>query len=341
MAHGKNKRSESGVRMEILPDNASSISSRDLASFDATSFQIFQDMYSKLTGKSEQMSKIMFDKHQATLANFENLSHVIDQTVEQYQCHKKNLSISVSYTDGKSERFSGIEKFRMQASNKSVCVDDVTFEYDLLLTLPQTTEPKIYKIIVGLRSEIGMFDKIAKGNLSSFEKRIMTDLSGGTARLSISYIDLAVANSLEAAIISWFKSIPVLGNRKTSQRLEPFLPFMETISRVTMLVAGAIMLLSFFSDDVFDVSDLFFFGLWSSVVLLSVNIISLKITSNFSSLIQDLSPRSSINLSAADASAITKYSKSSVVTFSKVVAYVVGPIIVGIVSTIVLKMFGI
>lgn len=172
------------------------------------SFQQYQDVYNRLTGRSEKIRKIFFEKHLVTLEHLVNLNDVIEQGVEQYTCHSASVTISVFYVDGTSERWSSFEKLRLQAPNKSVCAESVEIEYDLLLTLPKLTDPRPYKLIFGCRSELGFQKKLDMDQASKFERRMARDMRMGTARLSISYVDLVVARSFEAFITNWFSALP-------------------------------------------------------------------------------------------------------------------------------------
>jgi len=129
------------------------------------SFQTYQDVYSRITGRSEKVKRLFFDKHTVKLDHIINLNHTIKQGVEQYTCNSSSVTISVEYVDGTSERWSGFEKFRMQAPTKSICAEAVEIEYDFLLTLPKLDDPRPYKLVIGLRSEAGFQTRIDLGNV--------------------------------------------------------------------------------------------------------------------------------------------------------------------------------
>jgi len=63
-----------------------------------------------------------------------------------------NYTISVSYVNDSSERYSSIERFNLHAGSKGKVVESVSIEYRLLIVLPKVQRPQEYKITATIES---------------------------------------------------------------------------------------------------------------------------------------------------------------------------------------------
>lgn len=286
---------------------------------DKVSFQVFQDVYNRITGKSERTTRMFFSKHVVDLENLVNLHHMVEQSLEQYTCVSTNVTYSLSYSDGKTERFSGIDRLKLHAPGKSVCVEQVELEYDFLLTLPQSAEPRPYKVVLGVRSEIGLLDREENGILGSFEKELMMDANVATGRLAITYIDLAVARSLEATFFEWYSSLHVDPISVWHRIASYFRPVAVAATRLTAVIVVSFLLISFWGGNFSDLTQIFKAGVISAAALMTANSIGLAIGQYVKSQVADFGPKAFIALSKADDTARTRVVKSSKRTISKAI----------------------
>lgn len=264
------------------------------------SFQVYQDVYNRITGRSEKIRKFFFEKHLVTLEHILNLNHAIEQGVEQYTCHSSSVSISVSYVDGTSERWSSFEKFKLQAPTKSVCAESVEIEYDFLITLPKLTDPRPYKIEVGVRSEVGFLRKLDLQRASSFERKMAQDLRMGTARLSVSYVDLVVARSFEAFVTSWFEALPKQSEGHLQTLIRWICPASGIFTRLLMIVTAAVLCWVLFSVHIVDLASMYSYGIVTAVMLMLTNILGLFSGDVVKTLFSSFAAVSSVRLSEAD-----------------------------------------
>jgi hypothetical protein len=277
----------------------------------APSFQVYQDVYNRLTGRTEKIRRLFFDKQQVTLEHILNLNATIEQGVEQYTCHSSTASISVYYVDGTSERWSSFERFRMQAPTKSSCVESVEIEYDFLLTLPKLEDPRPYKLVIGMRSEVGFQKKLDLENASTFDRKMADNMKMGTARLSISYVDLVVARSFEAFVTSWYSALPRVSEGFTQRLIRLFSPASGLFTRLLIVITASVLCYVALAKAVVDVPTLFKFGLFSAVFLMISNILSFKIGDFVSGILSSFSPLSHVRLSDSDDIAKSEQGKKS------------------------------
>lgn len=172
------------------------------------SFQLAQDFYNEITGKSENLKERENDSFILTLDNIEQLHHRVYQSTEQYNICSSSEIYSVKYVDDSSERFSSIERLKLHAGSKGSAAETINIQYNLLIVLPKTQRPQEYKISVtlvsrvakieGMKEELGpMANEIP---LYQFERM-------KTAVFSIDYIDVGVANALMSVLKSWYNGL--------------------------------------------------------------------------------------------------------------------------------------
>jgi hypothetical protein len=172
------------------------------------SFQLAQDFYSEITGKSENLKERENDSFILTLSNIEQLDYRINQLTEQYNICSSSEIYSIKYVDDSSERFSSLERLKLHAGSKGSAVEEINIQYNLLIILPKTQRPQEYKVKATLVSRVSKIEKmkdelgpIAIGiPLYQFERM-------KTAIFSIDYIDASVANALMSSLKSWFNGL--------------------------------------------------------------------------------------------------------------------------------------
>lgn len=148
---------------EIDGNKGKTISIGDDSAGTQISFQLAQDFYNEITGKSEEIEEdidlaIIIDKN-----DIEQLNLRVHQTLEQYNVVSLNYSVSVKYMKDSSERYSSIERFSLHAGNKGKVVENIELEYRLLIILPKVLRPQEYKITVSIRSREAEIESMKDG----------------------------------------------------------------------------------------------------------------------------------------------------------------------------------
>ena len=190
------------------------------------SLQVFQDVYNQITGKRESINRLFFEPHHIRIPNLEALHYEMKRATEQWIDAESSCTVSVRFVDGSRCTHSGFNRFRIDCPNSNHATEDLEIEYDFLVLLPKTSEAKPYKVTLHLRSTLGVMSRLTERGVSETERAMFYEFSSGTARLDISYVDLAVARNLEATVENWYKSLPQTkkrGSRKLTQLLaRPF-----------------------------------------------------------------------------------------------------------------------
>ncbi len=164
------------------------------------SLQVIQDVYNDITGRTERLGRYFFDAHRIEFSDIENLHRSIEALMEQYHCMGSNCSITVRYIDDKTERVSSFQKFAAQGTTRNECVEEFELEYNFLIILPKTNEARPYTLEVGLRNTMALPKKMENLQASDIQRRISFESMRLTGRMTIEYVDLAVARSIEAQV---------------------------------------------------------------------------------------------------------------------------------------------
>jgi hypothetical protein len=304
------------------------------------SFQVYQDVYNTLTGKSEKLSRNFFDRHKIKLSDIENLFHLFEQAFEQFDVQASNCTFTVSYANGKTDRYSSLEKFRLQAPAKPACTEDIEIEYDVLLKLPKLDQPKSYKIIVFVRSDIGVEERFRLSNVSEFEKIMFRDIAASTARYEIQYIDVAVARTIESAIEDWYANLP----RATTSAIERFAFFLSPGALLTTRLLGvatlAYLCVRFITEKAVDFQNLFFLGVLAAFAFSAVNLVSYSLGVRATNFLKEIKPRSTICLTAADTSATESHAQNGGLKLAKSLSYQFSVVSVGLLVNFISYLLG-
>lgn len=304
------------------------------------SFKIYQDVYNSVTGKTEKLVRTYFDTFHVKLADYENLQAQLAQTIEQYDCKISNLNVLVRFSDGTMERFSGIERFAMQACSRNVCIESVDFQYDFLFLLPGTQEPKPYKLEIMLISAVEVEDGLERRKANDAERFMATNLGGHTARVDIDYVDLAVARNLESQVNDWFS--------KLSKSSYGWLPricgklswSVDPVVRMVSIVACGFGGIYFLADNVTNQQSLFKALAVMFVSLPLVIYISSSLSSVLKKRFDRIKPRSLIELSAKDLEKSVELSGGTVQTLIGFISLTIISTVMGIGITYVGQILG-
>ncbi|MCG9714919.1 hypothetical protein L1D29_19145, partial [Shewanella insulae] len=172
------------------------------------SFQLAQDFYNEMTGKSENIKDYSRDSFVLKLHHIEQLHHLLEQSLEQYNIRAFNENYSVNYVDDCSERFSSLPKLKLQVSSRGAAIEDINIQYNILIVLPKTKRAQEYKINVKLISRVAKMERMRDEiNGMPIEIPLFQFEKHKVAVFSIDYIDISVANALMSVIKGWFNNI--------------------------------------------------------------------------------------------------------------------------------------
>lgn len=264
------------------------------------SLQVLQDIYHSVTGNTEVATRLFHDAHQVTLADFERLHRDFGKCVEQYHCHLSQCNIAARYCDGKTDKFSGFNRFKLDGVSNTSPTESIEFEYNFLVLLPKTKEAKPYKVVVGVRSTLGVVQRMAETKASEPEKNLFYAFERGTARMEIHYVDRAVARSLEALVEEWYKSLRKEKDSMIMKAKKSVSPSVPAIFKSTVIVFTAFALIYFLDKEISTGSGLFRLGIGSAAALMMAYAIATPVSNYVKIQLDRTINHSTILLSDAD-----------------------------------------
>ncbi|MCC4247077.1 hypothetical protein [Stappia indica] len=182
------------------------------------SFHQLQDIYNSLTGKTEKISKNI---EQAFLMNFEDLAQLnfrIAQCCESYGAKIKNENLSVFHVNGFKEVFSSFDRFKLYNKSNMSPVESLVITYNIIIIPSGSNRAVPYKILIELNSIAGMREK--KRDLAYGPIDIFTLFINQYGRISIDYVDYAVARHFMTQIEEWYKSLDFTPEKKIIKSLQ-------------------------------------------------------------------------------------------------------------------------
>lgn len=181
----------------------------DDSSHKNISFQLAQDFYNEITGKSERLTEKIQSSFVLTLSDIEQLHHRLVQSTEQYNVASENVAFSVKYVGDSGERFSSLERLKLHAGHKGRAIEEIDLIYNLLLVLPKTRRPQEYKISIILISRVAKIEGMrAEFDTLPFPIPLFRFERLKTGEATIDFVDITVANAIMSTIKTWVDGLP-------------------------------------------------------------------------------------------------------------------------------------
>jgi hypothetical protein len=297
------------------------------------SFQLAQDFYNEITGRSENIQDYSRDSFILKLHHVEQLHHLLEQSLEQYNIQSFNENYSVNYVDDSSERFSSLAKLKLLVSSRGAAIEDISIQYNILIVLPKTKRAQEYKIHIKLLSRVAKMEKMRDEindipieiPLFQFEKHKI-------AVFSIDYIDISVANALMSVIKRWFNSIEKKQLNSTIKKVRKLSHFLPIFCKYGLLSLCAYLTFLASKTYVTNESDLN-----AAVVFLLCASLSLFVSYRFGKLLghkaeinlDSIYEQSYISFSGADENLVAESTIKIVSSRNKFIASIFGTLIIG------------
>lgn len=167
------------------------------------SFQMMQSIYNEITGKSEELGKLIRSRYKADFNDLNQLDKKIEQFLEQYNIVSRNESITIFYSGDNKEVFSSFERFKCYDASKTTPVAYIQLEYNFLIKLPKTEKPQSFKLELNLGSP-------ATHMLKWYDDEVLDIINErdiAIAEVKINYVDFVVAQTLMTVIEKWIDSL--------------------------------------------------------------------------------------------------------------------------------------
>jgi hypothetical protein len=170
------------------------------------SFQVLQDIYNEITGKTEEIENTYKIKYKIKFEDIEQLYIKIQQLFEQYNIKSNNCSVTIFFIKGSKEVFSSFERFKLLNTSTLNETERIYLKFNFMIILPKTKRIQRYEIKVNLSSSIAVGKRINEEMMPS--SKLFRFVVGNTAQVSINYVDYLVARNFMDTIDEWLKCLP-------------------------------------------------------------------------------------------------------------------------------------
>ncbi len=309
------------------------------------SFQLAQDFYNEITGKSEEIEENIELPIIVNMGNIEQLNNRIHQSIEQYNVVSLNYSISVKYINDSSERYSSIERFRLHAGNKGKAVDTISLEYRLLIVLPKVQRPQEYKITVSLESREAQVEGMKDGfGKLKFGFPIHFFEKSTTASFKIEFIDISVARAIMTVLKDWVESLDKTQINETLKIIRSKSAVLPTISKYIFLFASFYTIIQYsniyFSSEIIEPNKvLALYIVTSSMVLFIMYRVGITLGRLAEHNLDSLYESSYINLSSCDEKLVLDSKRARKTAAIKSVVSVIFTFAFGVAASVVANNF--
>lgn len=179
------------------------------------SFQLAQDFYNEITGKSERLNEYIETPFILTIDDLEQLHFKISQSTEQYNICSGVESYSVKYMNGQSSIFTSFDRLKLHISDINSPIEEIDVTYKLLIVLPKTDRPQEYIINIELISKVAKVTKMRKEiDDLPFPPHLISFSGERTGKVLIDFIDISVANYIMATVNNWVENLDVVEEKK-------------------------------------------------------------------------------------------------------------------------------
>lgn len=170
--------------------------------------QHYQDIYQQLTGRSEARVTFQSERHRITMEHIQSLHKDIERTANMMTLLSSSMEITQRLEDDTHERWSGMEKFKVQGPEITQITTEVVLVYNMLIKLPHAENPGTYKIKIGLRNELYNLKKHRENDDEFNEIKLLMMSNMATARWEIEFTDMSVARTFSRVISDWYDCLP-------------------------------------------------------------------------------------------------------------------------------------
>lgn len=189
-----------------MKDNLPHDASAAVAVDEGDRFKIAQAIYNAVTGKTEKLSRTFGKDYLIGRDDFQQLHAKLEQSCSQWEVLQKNCNITVHHLEDNKEVFSSFERFRVYDQSRTSPTESVSYEFNILLKLPDTEKPQPYKLTVRALSKIAVVHRMEKEMAPPPFLRFFT---AGNVVIEVEYVDYVVARNIMGVLESWVSEIEI------------------------------------------------------------------------------------------------------------------------------------
>lgn len=213
-------------------------------------YKIAQAVYHSVTGKTETVSKRFSDNYKITLEDIQQLHAKCEQMCSQWTVLEHNENITVYHVDDNKEVFTSVDRLKLYDQSQTSPIESISFEYNVLVQLPNIPKPQPYKITVRMASRIALIKRTEQEGPTPF---MLKFFRGGVINIDIEYVDYVVARNMISTLDSWVKEIEIAQKNKMLRFFQRYSHWAPKFSSVLLLLIATIT--SILSVDTFIMSE--------------------------------------------------------------------------------------
>ena len=169
-----------------------------------------QSLYYAVTGKTENISKVLRGNVLITHSDFQQLYYKLNQSIHVYPAvTEPSVSIVVKKSTSESVQYSSWERFCEFQLNSTDVTSEVSIRLELLLKLPLTEHPQRCSVNASLDSGLPIIAREPGMTAGPFAEFVMLFAyeKYRTVSISVDFVDFIVAKVLVGVIEEWFASL--------------------------------------------------------------------------------------------------------------------------------------
>lgn len=172
------------------------------------SFQLYQDIYNQITGRTEQLTKSYKNSIKLEFSDIEQLDMKVKQILEQWKIIASNSSYTIYFNKNQKETFSSVERFKSYNSSSNSCSENISIKYSFSVAVPVTNRIQNYTVDIQLNSRIVMQQRLLSEIPFSAPPGLINLMGSKTAEIRIDFVDYVMARTISTAFDEWVESLP-------------------------------------------------------------------------------------------------------------------------------------
>jgi len=221
-------------KSEVIDGNINSLVPSSGSEETRVSLKDYQDIYNRITGKSEESSKKYNDSILLCKSDIEELHLKIEQIFDVHVIIAKNVLFVINYEKKRKDQFSSFHQFQSFSQQSTESVRAVVINYNFSLRLPGTSRPQEYSVRVRFQSRLAMIKELRKDAPSFLHGPLINMITSETAEIRVEYVDYVVARGFLEVFKEWMNGVEKCNENKLVKRIQVYSHLIPPIGKITM-----------------------------------------------------------------------------------------------------------
>lgn len=193
-------------------DGATGAGRATAADEPSVSLKLYQDIYHRITGKTEEIRKRYSDSFQIDFDDIGQLDIKINQVLDVHNVIASNSSYTIYYESDRKDVFTSFHKLQAFNASSPSPVGSVVLQYNFSIIPAKLSRPQEYSITIRLASRVAQLKGLKESAPSFMHPVLITMAASETAEVRVEYADYVIARGFIEAFDEWMK-----GTSKTKE----------------------------------------------------------------------------------------------------------------------------